>query len=99
MTDTDKILADYMRERSSLLVLQCDPEGVVISANSYALSLLGEACIGTPLGELLVDFNHTFNTSLLWSEPGVHRQLNFSTTAGMPETLQVTFFLMMTVVV
>ena len=92
MTETGRILADYVLERSSLLVLQCDQEGVVISANSYAVSLLGAACIGAPLRELLVDFSNSFDASLLWNEPGVKRLLNFSTAAGMPETLQVTFF-------
>jgi signal transduction histidine kinase len=92
MTETDKVLIDYLQERSSLLVLQCDPEGVVVSANSYARSLVGESCIGTPLGNLLVNFNNSFDLSELWNEPGVPRLLNFSTAAGIPETLQVTFF-------
>ena len=92
MTETDKILADYLQERSSLLVLQCDREGVVISANSYARSLLGESCLGTPFGKLLVDFNDRFDINELRSQSGVPRLLNFSTAAGMPESLQVTFF-------
>jgi signal transduction histidine kinase len=92
MTETDKIFIDYLQERSSLLVLQCDREGSVIQANSYARSLLGDNCIGTPFGKLLVDFNDRFDMNELRSQSGVPHLLNFSTAVGMPETLWVTFF-------
>jgi hypothetical protein len=87
-----KIMADYLWDRSSSMVLRYDKLAFVTSANNYAQKLLGEKCIGRPISDLLVDFIHKPDVDHLFSQPGTPCMFNFSTPDGMPETLLVTCF-------
>ena len=81
---------DFLEGQATIVLLQVDAEGTVLSANSYAKALLGPSLLDASLRELLVgsvdqvDLRHWLTPS---DEP---RIMNVRTHSGLPQTLYVT---------
>ena len=86
----DTVLAAYLIDCSSLIILRLDVQGTVREASSYARSVLGENVTGMFFTDLLVDFRKTFDLAQFRSELAP-RLLSFLTPGGMPQTFRVSY--------
>jgi len=84
------LLAEYLDKNASIMLLDLDQHGNISKANSHAIKLLGEECLGTFVGRHLVDFRGSFSLEQLKThkDKGL---LSFSLSNGVPTSLQVTF--------
>lgn len=86
----DMIVANYLQSRAPILLLDLDEQGLVLEANQYARSLLGNDCIGRSITLLVVDFHNRFDLTRLRTHH--HGELlSFINAGGVPFSLKVCF--------
>lgn len=84
--------AAYLTETAPVAVLRLDTGHRVTAANAQARALLGDAVVGRPFAETLVEFARPGGlATLLVDRDNVHR-LTVKTTLGLPETLYFRFY-------
>ena len=54
-------ILDYFQNEAPILYLRLKDDGEVIATNNYCQMLLGASIVGCSFGELLVDFQRSFN--------------------------------------
>ena len=86
----DMIVANYLQSRAPILLLDLDEQGLVLEANQYARSLLGNDCIGRSIAQLVIDFHNRFDLARLRTHQ--HGELlSFISAGGAPLSLNVSF--------
>jgi signal transduction histidine kinase len=82
---------DYLQTRSGVLYIETDPDGVVRDMNARAREKLGDAAVGKPLANVVVDFANTCPLDQWLSTPTGPVMMTIETVLGMPESLHFTF--------
>ncbi len=78
-------------EKSHILFLVLDRDGIIQSANSYAKQELGKQITGTSFETVLLDFHNTFDLLSIEENTELVRPLNLKRNNGLPQTYQFRF--------
>jgi len=80
----------FLADRSSVVVVRVDREGIILDANRHARALTGLPLVGQPLSAMLLDFAGDFSLPGWLRDSARPRLLNVATAGSLPQTLQVT---------
>lgn len=84
------LVTDYLQEDSSLIILEIDRDGLIISANQYVVELQGKPLIGHHISAIFTDFNANLSFSDLIDKPLKKVLLNVNTRQNIPQTFYFT---------
>jgi signal transduction histidine kinase len=82
----------YLTETAPVIALRLDTGHRVVDANAQARTMLGEAAVGRPFTESLVDFARVGDLAALLARRGETHALSVNTVRELPETLYFRFF-------
>ncbi|MBD3235124.1 MAG: hypothetical protein GF330_00280 [Candidatus Eisenbacteria bacterium] len=85
---TGAVALDYIERTAPIVLLLIDRKGSIVHANRYVSELVGEACVGQPLEQLLVGGESS--PSLLAERriaEDTEWMLNLKSATGLPQTL------------
>jgi len=80
----------FLEKTASVVVVRLNPSGTIVAANPHSIALIGEALVGQSWDAMLLNFTGPISFMDWLADPARPRLLNVRTTAGLPQTLEVT---------
>lgn len=80
----------FLALSTSVVALRLDAAGIIRAANPHALHLIGAPLVGQPWHAMLLNFAGVIPFADWLADTARPRLLNVHTTAGLPQTLEVT---------
>jgi signal transduction histidine kinase len=80
----------FLKESASVVVVRVNRAGTILAANRQARTLIHGPLVGQPWSSLLLNFAGTVTLADWLADEARPRLLNIRTTAGLPQTLEVT---------
>ena len=80
----------FLDDSASVVVVRVDEAGTILAVNRHATTLIGGPLVGQPWHSMLLNFGGKVELADWLADAARPRLLNIRTTAGLPQTLEVT---------
>jgi signal transduction histidine kinase len=80
----------FLHDSASVVVVRVNDAGTILAVNRHAATLIGEPLVGQPWHAMLLNFAGRVELADWLADTARPRLLNVRTTAGLPQTLEVT---------